>query len=81
MPKKPANQLKPGDVIPPPAPERKWLWRDGTKRLLTVIEVTEGRVDKRGLWLSVKASFASPYSDKVSEMVIDLRPETEVNAN
>lgn len=70
-----ASQLQPGDVIAPPAHERKWMWADGVRRMLTVIEVNEGRVDKGGLWLSVKAS--CPF-DRFFVSVYCFRPTTSV---
>lgn len=79
MASKLAKELTPGDVIPPPAHERKWLWRDGVKRMLTVVSVSDGRVDKGGLWLDVKANFGSPYGDKTSDGVFSMRPETKVS--
>ncbi len=66
-----AQFLQPGDKIPAPAHERKWL-----RTLLTVISVEEGNVDKGGLWLKVKASFVSPYADRVSDSVFRFRPDT-----
>jgi len=68
-----AQFLRPGDKIPAPAHERKWL-----KTLLTVVTVENGNVDKGGLWLKVKATFASPYGDKISDGVFRFRPDTLV---
>jgi hypothetical protein len=57
-----AADLKPGDVIDPPAGERVWLWRDGVKRRYTVTEIKPGRVTKKGSFVRVEAKVASPYA-------------------
>ena len=68
-----ARCLQPGDKIPAPAHEQKWL-----KTLLTVVSVEDGKVDKGGLWLKVKVTFPSPYADRISESVFRFRPDTLV---
>lgn len=78
MKKKLAKDLVPGDVIPPPRHERGWMWKDGVKRMLTVVEVAEGGSDKRGPWTEVKATYGSPYSDTVSSGTFSMRPSTVV---
>ena len=75
---KEVRQLVPGDVIPPPKHEQGWLWRDGKRRMLTVLSVTKGRVDKRGLWLVVTANYGCPYDDGVSKGAFEMRPMTKV---
>jgi hypothetical protein len=76
--KKPASNLCPGDVIPPPSHERKWLWRDGVKRMMRVIGVRNGRPDKKGPWLYVEASYSSPYGPDESSSVFRMRPDSIV---
>jgi hypothetical protein len=73
---KTAKELKAGNVIPPPAHERKWL-----KNPLTVLEVSDGHTDKSGQWLYVKCSFQSPYRpgpEGQSTMKINVRPDTQI---
>lgn len=79
--KKQVTQLVAGDMIDPPNGERKWLWKDGTKRLYTVVSIAPGRTTKRGNFIRIFASCPSPYRDEnfttVHEMletkIVDIR--------
>lgn len=79
--KKPAKELKAGDVILPPAAERKWLKAD--MNVLGVEEGAQPRGQKAGEWLKVTASFVSPYrqegSSDLSQMNFFVRPTTLVS--
>lgn len=67
-----AKDLTHGLKIPAPAHERRWL-----KTPLTVLSVTDGRVDVKGLWLRVRCSYQSPYSPyRMSEGIFQYRPGT-----
>jgi hypothetical protein len=76
--KKCACNLKPGDIIAPPAHERKWLWRDGVRRMMRVKGVVDGNPDKRGPWLHVTASYPTPYGAEDTVGVFRMRPESVV---
>ena len=70
-----AQNLQVGDKIPAPAYERKWL-----KSSLTVVSVEDGRVDKGGLWLKVRATFESPYeAGAIRQDVFRYRPTTLID--
>jgi hypothetical protein len=60
--KKQVTELKKGDIIDPPAGEKCWLWKDGTKRRYTVLSVVPGMVNKRGSYVKIVATVESPYS-------------------
>lgn len=77
--KKKVKELQAGDVINPPSHERSWLWRDGKKRMLTIVGIEEGKVDKGGLWLEVKGTIESPYANALFVMSCSMRPETVVD--
>jgi len=80
--KKRAADLIAGDKIDPPAGERSWLWRDGTKRQYTVTEVVDGRVDKGGLWKVIKATVASPYGEQTTGPIkCSMRPDKMIAVN
>ena len=66
--RKQVTELKAGDIIDPPAAEKKWLWRDGTKRRYTVTAIKEGQTNKRGRYIKILATVPSPYSDKTSNI-------------
>lgn len=79
MAKKFVLNLVPGDVIPPPAHERSWMWRDGVKRMVTVSGVIAGTPDKKGPWLEVACDYANPYNpDQTASSVYRMRPHTLV---
>ncbi len=74
-----ASELMAGDVIPPPAGERGWLWRDGIRRRMTVVAVVGSHADARGPWLHVRVTFPSPYTVRTSTTVFSIRPGTKVS--
>lgn len=59
------TDLQSGDLIDPPAGEKVWLWRDGTKRRYTVNSVKPGKVTKRGQFVKISATCPSPYGDEL----------------
>jgi hypothetical protein len=62
--KKQVTELNAGDVIDPPAGEKKWLWKDGVKRRYTVVSVELGKLTKKGRFMKIKATVPSPYRDE-----------------
>ena len=63
------SDLKAGHVIDPPVGERKWLWRDGVKRLYTVTSIETGKRTKKGQFIKINATFPSPYrNEEVSDI-------------
>ena len=62
--KKQVTNLTAGDLIDPPAGEKVWLWRDGTKRRYTVVSVGRGRVTKKGQFVHINSVCPSPYRDE-----------------
>lgn len=87
MTRKPAELIKPGDVIMPPERElRLWMRREIAKRgltesalHLTVIETYEGSPDKRGRWVVIKAKYPPEWnwnSQSLGTFTIKARPET-----
>lgn len=79
--KKPVTELTAGDQINPPSHERRWLWKDGVKRQLTVIRVYRTCDDKRGAWWVVEASYTSPYGPNETTSRFKMRPEKMVKVN
>lgn len=83
MNRKPAELIKPGDVILPPEREiRLWMRRSINERGLsesalnmTVIETYEGAPDKRGRWVIIKAKQSSEWNSP-GLFTIKARPET-----
>jgi hypothetical protein len=65
----PAETLKPGDVILPPAREiQLWMRRDALQRglsetalHLTVVDVREGKPDKKGRWIIVRCDQSAEW--------------------
>ena len=77
--KKQVCDLITGDVINPPKHQQGWLWRDGTKRRMTVIAIVDSAPDIRGKWMTVNASFQSPYGEHVqTSMQFRMRPDKSV---
>jgi hypothetical protein len=58
------SQLVGGHVIDPPVGERKWLWKDGVKRLYTVTSLERGKTTKKGQFIKINATCPSPYKDE-----------------
>ncbi len=57
------TELASGDIIDPPAGEKVWIWRDGTKRRYKVVSVELGKKTKRGQHMKIFATCPSPYGD------------------
>ncbi len=64
MKTKQVTELTTGDIIDPPAGEKVWLWRDGTKRRYTVVSIESGKVTKKGSFVQINATCISPYGDQ-----------------
>jgi hypothetical protein len=62
--KKLLTELTAGDVIDPPAGEKKWLWKDGVKRRYTVVAVEPWSRTKKGQFVRINAMCNSPYRDE-----------------
>lgn len=58
------SQLVGGHKIDPPVAERKWLWKDGVKRLYTVTSIVRGKTTKKGQFIKINATVPSPYRDE-----------------
>lgn len=85
--KKPASEIKVGDVIMPPARELSlWMRKTAKDRglddaalHLTVIEVYEGAPDAKGRWFVVSASYSAQWATNrspIPTMTFRVRPET-----
>ena len=61
---KQVTELTTGDIIDPPTGEKKWLWKDGTKRRYTVVSVVPGKVTKKGQFVKINATCPSPYRNE-----------------
>ena len=65
----PAGEIKPGDVILPPERELRLWMRErvaeeglpGDALELTVLDVIEGRPDKRGRWIKIRTCHAATW--------------------
>jgi len=72
-----------GDIIDPPAGEKKWLWRDGTKRRYTVVSLSAGKVTKKGMFVKINATCESPYDGRTFDIncqMINTKSVTKHNA-
>lgn len=75
-------ELVEGDVIDPPAGERGWLWKDGTKRRYTVVRVADGKITKAGRFLRVFAKCPSPYrNEELFEINCDMLENKKVTVH
>jgi len=62
--RKQVTQLQAGDIIDPPAGEKTWLWKDGTKRRYTVQSIGTGKRTAKGQFVRIFATCPSPYNDE-----------------
>ena len=77
------TSLLAGDIIDPPAGEKKWLWRDGTKRRYTVVSLSAGQVTKKGIFVKINATCESPYGGRTFDIsceMINTKSVTKHNA-
>ena len=84
--KVPANTIKPGDTILPPARELSlWMRRNAAERglsesdlTMTVTEVRDGQPDQRGPWVWIRAEMSAAWNagNKSLPWVFKARPST-----